>query len=173
MNKIILLIIILFSSGCYAQKLLEILPLKDARVNYSHVFEVEDASIEELNNRANLWLSNSNMHNNQIIYLNDEYQQISSKGSFKELWGPNDYPELYVNVFHTINFKFRKNRYQYEITNFIIKKNGAETQIEIYKMNHKKSMKYNKLFYKRIDVQIKNLITSIEEFMAIPISTEE
>lgn len=165
MNKI-LLFVILFSSVCSAQdKLLDILPLKDAKVYYSKVLEVEGVSKIELFDRAKQWILDSGEFSNKIIYTDSKSEQIDCQGSFKELWGPNDYPELYTDVFYTVNLKFRNARYQYEITNFIIKKNGMETQIEVFKMEYKKNMKYNKLFYKRIDATINNLIGSIEKSM--------
>ncbi len=167
MNKIVLLII-LFSLECYTQnKLLDILPLKDGKVNYISVLEVDGVSKEELYNRANYWLMNSEDYQNAIISTDDKNEQITGKGSFKELWGPNDYPELYVDVLQTFRFQFRNGRYQYSITNFIVKKPGMETQLEIYKMKNKKFIKYNKSFYKRIDTQIKKIINSLEKTMTM------
>jgi len=173
MNKIVLLII-LFSLECYAQnKLLGILPLKEGKVNYTSVLEVNGTSKEELYNCANYWLMNSGDYQNEIISTDDKNEQITGKGSFKELWGPNDYPELYVDVLQTIRLQFRNGRYQYSITNFIVKKPGMETQLEIYKMKNKKYMKYNKSFYKRIDAKIKKIIISLEKSMIISMPVEK
>jgi len=167
MNKIVLLII-LFSLECYTQnKLLDILPLKDGKINYTSVLEVDGIPKEELYNRANYWLMNSEDYQNEIISTDDKNEQITGKGSFKKLWGPNDYPELYVDVLQTFRFQFRNGRYQYSITNFIVKKPGTETQLEIYKMKNKKFIKYNKSFYKRIDTQIKKIINSLEKTMTL------
>ena len=166
MRRIILLTILL-SPICNAQNmLLDILPLKDTKVYYSKVLEVEDASNIELFERAERWILNSGDHPNKIIYTDPKSEQINCTGSFKELWGPNDYPELYTDVLYTVKFKFRTGRYQYEITNLIVKKNGTETQIEVFKMEYKKNLKYNKLYYKRIDNQINNIIRSIERSMS-------
>ncbi len=164
----ILIFIVLFSSVVNAQnRLLDILPLKDAKVYYSEVLEVEGISKDELYNRAKQWLLHSGESPYEIIYTDDKNEQIDGKGSFKELWGPNDYPELYTTVSLSIGFKLRNSRYQYEITNFVIKKNGTETQIEVFKMEYKKNLKYNRLFYKKIDAHINNLISSIEKYMTI------
>ena len=162
----ILLFILLFSSVCNAQdKLLDILPLKDGKVYYSKVLEVKNVSKGNLYDRAKQWLLFSGTSAYEIIYTEVKREQIDGKSSFKALWGPNDYPELYTTVFYTVSFKLRNGRYQYEISNFIVKKNGTETQIEVFKMEFKKNMKYNKLFYKKIDRYINELIVSIEKSM--------
>ena len=110
----ILLFIILFSTVCNAQdKLLDILPLKDAKVYYSKVLEVKDVSKGDLYDRAKHWLLYSGASPYEIIYTEVMQEQIDGKGSFKELWGPNDYPELYTTVFYTLSFKLRNGRYQY------------------------------------------------------------
>ena len=167
MYKIVCLIIV-FSSGCFGQnELLDILPLSDGRVNYSNVLEVNEISQVELHGRARNWLLSTDYIQNEISYSDDKYKQIDSKSFFKELWGPNYFSELYTEIYYTVNFKFRNGRYKYEITNFIIKKNGTETQLEIFKMERKKNMKYNKLFYEKIDSEIKKIITSIENSMTI------
>lgn len=173
MNKIILLIILFSSEGYTQNKLLDILPLKDAKVNYSNVLELEGTSKDELYKRAKYWLLNSSDYFYEIVDTDNKFKQINSKGSFKEIWGPNDYAELYVNVIQTVSLFFRDGRYKYEITNFIIKKPGMESQIEIYQMENKKLMKYNKLFYEKIDLQIKNLIISLEESMLNNIPIEK
>lgn len=166
----VLLFIILFSSVCNAQnKLLNILPIKDSKVYYSKVLEVKDVSKGELYDRAKQWLLHSGASPYEIIFTDDKEEQVDGKGWFKELWGPNDYPELYTTIFYTVSFKLRNGRYQYEISNFIVKKNGTETQIEVFKMEYKKNMKYNKSFYKRIDGYIKKVIVSIEKLMTKPL----
>ena len=90
-----------------------------------------------------------------------------------ELWGPNDYPELYVEVIHTVKFQFRDERYQYDIFNFIIKKSNSEIELEIYNMTNSKKLKYNKLFYKKINDQINDIVTSIKKTMSTDISIKK
>lgn len=172
MNKILLLAI-LFSFGCKGQNnLMDILPIKEGKVNYTKVLEVEGVSKEKLYKRAKHWLTSSYEYPDSIIQTDDSYQEIMGLGNFKVLWGPNDYPSLYVEVFQTINIKLREGRYQYEITNFIIKKYGMESQLEIFQMNDKKNTRHNKLFYENIDQKIKELISSLENSMSIEIKIE-
>ncbi len=154
-------------------KLLDILPLKDGKVYYSKVLEVKGISKEELSKRGKYWLTNYNNLSRKIISSVNDYEQIKSQGSFMELWGPNDYPELYVEVIHTVRFQFRDERYQYEIFNFIIKKSNSEIELEIYNMTNSKKLKYNKLFYKKIDDQIKNIVTSIKKTMSTELTIKK
>lgn len=165
---------ILISISVNAQdKLLDILPLKDGKVYYSKVLEVKGISEEELSKRGKYWLTNYNNRNKNIISSFNDYEQIKSQGFFMELWGPNDYPELYVEVIHTVRFQFRDERYQYEIFNFIIKKSNSEIELEIYNRTNGKKLKYNKLFYKKIDDQIKDIVASLKKTMSTDITIKK
>ncbi len=92
-------------------------------------------------------------------------EELESKGNIKALWGPNNYPELYLTIEYKIRLNFRNNRYKYEFTNFIIKNSGMETQLEIFKMESNKYKKYNKLFYKEINEQMQLVIDSLQKIM--------
>ena len=163
-----LLICNIITIGCFAQnKFLDILPVKNGKANFAKVLEVDVVSQKELYNRAKYWLINSNDLQSNMVYSDSIYDEIKSKGEVKALWGPNDYPELYLSIGYTIKLNFRNNRYKYEFTNFIVKKSGVEVQIEIYKMGNKKNKKYNTLFYQQIDEQIQILISSLEKAMKI------
>lgn len=162
----------IISIGCIAQNsFLDILPLKNGRVNFTKVIEVDGISQKELYNRAIYWLIDTK--DLQAIKVSNDSicEEIKSKGKFKALWGPNDYPELYLSISYAIKLNFRNNRYKYEFTNFIVKKSEVEMQIEIYKMENNKNKKYNTLFYRQIDENIQILITSLEKAMKINIES--
>lgn len=163
MYKVIIFLII--SLDCYAQNiLLEVMPVKDSKVYFSKVLEVKSIKSSELYSRAKRWSKNYS-DNFKEVNSSQNNELIEYQGFFKELWGPNDYPELYVDVFYTVKFKFRNERYQYEISNFIVKKSNTAIELEIYKMKLKKNIKYNKIFYKRIDEHVKKVTNSIEKTM--------
>ena len=164
MNRILFLTLITINMNAQ-DKLLDILPVKEGKIYYSKVLEVKGISKEELFKRGKYWLTNYNNPSGKIISSVNGYEQIKSQRSFMELWGPNDYPELYVEVIHTVKFQFRDERYQYEIFNFIIKKSNSEIELEIYNMENNKKLKYQKLFYRNIDAQINNIVTSIKKNM--------
>ena len=41
--------------------------------------------------------------------------EIKSKGEMKALWGPNDYPELYLSIGYTIKSNFRNKSSRFNI----------------------------------------------------------
>ncbi len=99
---------IILSIDCSAQsKLLDILPLKDGKVNYTKVVEMEGISKEELFDRAKYWLLESSTYQKDIMRIDDKNNEIISNGLIKALWGPNNYEELSVIINHSIKLKFR------------------------------------------------------------------
>lgn len=167
-----LLICSIISIECFSQnKFLDILPVKNGKANFTKVLEVDGVSQKEFYNRAKYWLIDTEDLQSNMVYSDSIYDEIKSKGEINALWGPNDYPELYLSIGYTIKLNFRNNRYKYEFTNFIVKKSEVEMQIEIYKMENTKNKKYNTLFYKQIDEQIQILITSLEKAMKINIES--
>jgi len=165
MNKILLFIIIYTSVSEAQNKYLGNLPLKNGKVNYNEVIEIKGISKDEFYSRAKHWLLDNNIYATDSLVNENKVEIYEGKDSFKVLWGPNDFKELYVEVYYSVIFEFRNSRYKYEITNFIVKEATKQIQLEIYKMKSKKNMKYNNLFYKRIDEHVKKLIDSLERSM--------
>ncbi len=165
MNKLLLSFII-FTVVCDAQnRYLGNLPLKNGKVNYNEVIEIKGISKDEFYSRAKQWLLDNNVYPTDSIIIKNKVEVYEGKGAFKILWGPNDFQELYVDVYYSVIFEFRNSRYKYEITNFIVKEATRQIELEIYKMKYKKNMKYNNLFYKNIDEHIKKLFDSLEKSM--------
>ena len=152
--------------------LLDVLPLDDHKVVYKNVNEVLGDSKLTLTNKAIEWFLENKLKIDQKKALNETRDLISGLYVFKELWGPNDYPELYKKIQCRISLTTKNERYQYKIWNFVIKEPHQETQLEIYQMDLKKLQKYNPAFYKRIDAKINDLIFYIENKMKQTTNTQ-
>ena len=164
--KIMLSLFLLFGVQIHAQKLLlDVLPLVNSKVVYKNVLEVSGASKMELQKKSLLWFDNMHILVTENKPLDDTHQFITGDHSFRTLWGPNDFPELYKEIKFKISLTLKNERYQCEISTFIVKEPTQATQLEIYKMDHKRQYKYNKAFYKRIDAEIRSLMASLEKAM--------
>ena len=164
--KPLLLFVLLLAHSIHGQALLmEVLPLSNSKVTYKKVHEVIGDSKMDLYHKASDWCANEQIPIEINKPLDDTHHYLSGTYSFKTLWGPNDFPELYKEVELKISLTLKDERYQYEISKFIVKEPNQSTQLEIYKMDHKKFFKYNKAFYQRIDLEITNLIENLVKAM--------
>lgn len=164
--KPLLLFLLLLTHSIHGQALLmEVLPLSNAKVTYKKVHEVIGDTKTDLSNKAINWFENEAIPIEINNPLDDTHHYLSGTYSFKTLWGPNDFPELYKEVRLTINLTIKNERYQYEISKFIVYEANQSTQLEIYKLDQKKLYKYNKAFYQRISIEINKLITSLVKTM--------
>ena len=158
----LLLFLAIFQVNCQ-EKLLDVLPLIDAKVVYKDVKEAPSKSKIDLQANAQRLLIKLD---NEIIQngpLDDTHHFISGIYRFKVLWGPNDFKELHKLIECQLDLTLKNERYQYVISNFIVKEPDQVSQLEIYKMDHKKLQKYNKAFFERIDNEIKALVHNIEQ----------
>lgn len=162
MKKILLFIFFCSLSVQSQNMLLDILPLKGQKVVYTKVHEVVDASKLRLSQNAEAWFQEHQLAIERNQALDERHHQIEGELQFQELWGPNDFPELYKTIYCKVGLTLINERYQYQISNFIVKEPQSEIQLEIYKVDKKKLQKYNPDFYKRIDVKIKSIIASLE-----------
>ena len=165
--KPLLLFVLLWVNSINAQiLLLDVLPLIDAKVTYKKVHEVLGNSKTDLVSKAGNWYTYQSIALEVDKPLDETHQYLSGTYAFKTLWGPNDYIELYKEVQCKINLTLKNERYQYEISSFLIKEPNRATQLEVFKMDDKKLSKYNQDFYKRIDKKINELISGLEEAMS-------
>ena len=166
MKPLLLFFFLLTQSVQGQDLLLDVLPMIDTKVKYKKVLEVIGDSKTDLSSKALEWFD----HKSVLVQINEPldatHHYVSGKDTFRTLWGPNDFPELYKEVEFKIMLTLKNERYQYEITSFVVKEPNQATQLEIYKMDHKKLSKYNKDFYKRIDEKINALTKSLEEAMS-------
>ena len=165
--KLLLLFVIFLTNSIYGQVLLlDVLPLIDDKVTYKNVHEVLGDTKMDLYKKAGDWYKNEVISLAINKPLDDTHHYVSGTYAFKTLWGPNDFPELYKEIEFNINLTLKNERYQYELSRFIVNDSNQVVQLEIYKMDHKKLYKYNKAFYVRIDKEIKDLLARLEKAMA-------
>lgn len=171
--KRLFLILLLLSVKAVSQNTLSgVMPLSSGKVSYKEVHEIPGQPKENLIVNANTWFMAKKASHVKQEELDEKHQIIKGKMSFKTLWGPNDFPELYKEVQYNVKVTAKNTRYQYEFTNFIVKDPGKTSQLEIYKSEHKKYDAYNHDFYVRIDEKVQKMIASLLQTMNTPIQTE-
>ena len=180
MKKIYILFLVLFiSNWILAQdKLLGILPLKDGKVTYTDVVQLQGVSKDEMYKRAKHWFIDSFNSGKDVIQFEDkENGEVISKGCFKTIWMTNFYSSQSINVWKTIKIQIKDDRYRYEITDFRMRnyylpsQNASITDVGIpleeWNKGHDSS---NKRFYPKINTQLTSLIKSLEVAMKSNIS---
>jgi hypothetical protein len=171
--KRLFLIFLLLSIEVVSQHTLSgVLPVSSGKVSYKDVHEIVGQPKEILIENAKAWFIVKKVSHVNEEELDKKHQIIKGKISFKILWGPNDFPELYKEVLYNVKIIAKNNRYQYEFTNFIVNDPGKTSQLEIYKSEQKKYDNYNHDFYVRIDKEVKKMIASLVQKMNTPIETE-
>jgi hypothetical protein len=175
MRKLYFLFLLLFISnkGIAQDKLLEILPLKEGKVTYIDVIELQGVSKEELYNRVKHWFAFTYNSGKDVIQLDDkEKGEIIGKGCFKEKWMIRFYFSQNVNVWKTIKIQIRENQYRYEISNFRMKiydpfsQYASLTDVGIPLEDWNKGHDLNNLrFYPKIDNQVIAIINSLDKAM--------
>ena len=171
--KRLFLILLLLSGELVSQNTLsDVLPLSSGKVSYKGVLEIPGQPKEILIANAKAWFIAKKASHVMEEELDEKHQIIKGKMSFKTLWGPNDFPELYKEVQYNLKVTAKNARYQYEFTSFIVKDPGITSQLEIYKSEHKKYDAYNLDFYVRIDKEVQKTIASLLQKMNTPIETE-
>ena len=175
MKKLFFIIfVLLISNEVLAQdKLLGILPLKDGKVAYSDVIQLQGVSKDELYKRAKHWFINTYHSSKDVIQLDDkENGEVIGLGCFKALWMVRFYTSQYVNVWKIIKIQIKDDRFRYEISDFRMRnyylspQNTSITDVGIpledWNKGHDSS---NKRFYPQINSQIIALINSLEKAM--------
>lgn len=175
MRKLFLFIITLFiANSILAQdKLLGILPLKEGKVTYSDVIQLQGVSKEEMYNRVKLWFIDTYNTSNDVIQIDDkEHGEIIGKGCFRTVWNLRFYTAQSLNVWKTIKIQLLNNSFRYEITDFKLNNPFFPTQnltisnlgvpLEQWNKGHDSN---NRKFYPKINNQMLTLITSLEKAM--------
>ncbi len=171
MKRLFIIFLLLSVEVVSQQTLSAVLPVSSGKVSYKEVHEIVGQKKEVFIVNAKAWfIFNKASHINEEE-LDKKHQIIKGKLSFKTLWGPNDFPELYKEVQYNVKVTAKNNRYQYEFINFIVKDPGKTSQLEIYKAEQKKYAAYNHDFYVRIDKEVKKMIASLVQKMNIPLET--
>jgi Domain of unknown function (DUF4468) with TBP-like fold len=125
------------------EKLKDILPLKNGKVTYSGVIQVDSLSQEEIYARARSWLA-----------YNYEYSKLDDKG---ELINKGYFQYGIYRVWNTITIKIKSGRYKYEISDFKMDEKGTEYDLEGSYGSLTKKADFN-----YIDKHINEIIPSLE-----------
>jgi hypothetical protein len=154
-------------------KLLGILPLKDGKVTYTGVVQLQSVSKDELYKRAKNWFINAYNSGKDVIQLDDrENGEFIGKGCFKALWKISFYASANVNVWKTIKIQIKDDCFRYEITDFRMRYyylpsqnasvNDVGIPLEEWNKGHDAN---NKKFYPKINDQVNSLTKSLENAM--------
>ena len=172
MIKIFILLFVLFiSNEILAQdQLLNILPLKDGKVTYSGVVQMQGVSKDEMYKRVKMWFLNNYNSSKDVIQFDDrENGEVIGKGCFKALWMVRFYTALPINVWKTIKIQIKDDWFRYEITDFKMRnyylssQNASLTDVGIsLEQWNKGHDANNKKFYPVINNQIIAIIKSLQ-----------
>jgi len=168
MKKLLLLFFLCSAKMLAQDALLGVLPLVSGEIIYIEVHETIGHSKETLVEKAKEWLIDHRATKLNEIEPDDKHQIVTGSLTFKTLWGPNDFPELYKEVQFNLQIIAKNERYQYSFYNFKVKEPGISSQLEVYKTEKNSYEKYNRDFYLRIDEEINKMITSLVEKMKEP-----
>ena len=136
------------------EKLKDILPLKDGKVMYTNVIQVDSISKEVICRHAKQWLA----HNFEYTKVDDKDELISrgyiQYGLFK--------------IWQTITIKIKDRKYKYEITDFTFSDGNVFQNIE---GNYGSLTK--KADYKYIDDHVTKIILSLEQAIKTDTNKED
>ncbi len=161
---------------------------EDSKLTYEEVINVENASKDELYNRAKIWFVNSFNSSNDVIQMdNKEDGQIIGKAIF--IYKPSMLQQSEQSkgpVKYTFSVFLKEGRYKYEVTNFIHEPNGNSygtlsvgliTPSEKFPdTNAKQQGLRNKIWIdlkQQIQQNIEPLISSLKKQMSIPSETKK
>ena len=175
MRKIFFLFIaIVISTELSAQdKLLGILPLKEGKVTYTDVVQLQGVTKEEMYNRVKLWFVETYNSSKDVIQIDDkERGEIIGKGCFRAVWNLRFYTAQSMNVWKTIKIQLKNDSFRYEITDFRLNNVFFPTQntsvsdlgvpLEQWNKGHDSN---NRRFYPKINNEMTALISSLEKAM--------
>lgn len=165
MKKFVLLFLLCSANLAAQDTLLGVLPLVSGEISYIQVHEVIGFPKDSLVENAKEWYLMNKAVKVKEIELDEKHQAVTGSLSFKTLWGPNDFPELYKEVQFNLQVLAKNERYQYHFSNFAVIEPGIKTQLAIYKSEKNSYEKYNRDFYTRIDDEINKMINSLIEKM--------
>ncbi|NWJ52344.1 MAG: DUF4468 domain-containing protein [Bacteroidetes bacterium] len=175
MKKLYFLIFVLLIVNVVSaqDKLSGVLPLKDGKVIYSGIIQLQGVSKDEIYKRVKIWFINTYNSGKDVIQFDDkESGEIIGKGCFKEIWNINFFSSEYVNVWKTIKIKVKNDCLKYEITDIKIRNyffpspNASLTDLGTPIENWNKLRESNnKRFFQKIDDQLNQLMRSLENEM--------
>lgn len=164
---VILILSFVLSNGIVGQeKYLDTFPLKDGKVTYSAVIQTDGIAKDELYKRAKIWLAN----NTEIIKFDDKDLIVGGGVFLLKLSFPLKSTKIYVR--QIISIEFKDGKYKYDISDFRINyfdvSNGNAHQLD-FPLEKPKRLALSKRKLKKIDPQVKDLISSLDKAMKTPI----
>jgi hypothetical protein len=133
------------------------LPVKDGKVFYAEVINIDSADKSELYSRARKWFEHEYIAPKNVIQVEDkENGEMIGRGLF-------EFPVLsnQASVYYVINVAVKDNKYKYEVSSF----STLLLDKKFEPMDYPKLWGSKKKFYSRLDTSVQQLITSLKESM--------
>ena len=171
-----LFLILTISSFGQEQKLLGILPLKDGKVTYTDVIQIDSTDKSKLYNKVKKWFIEQYRSAKDVIQLDDkENGEVIGKGFFETTWQTSIMSAQSVSVWHTVKVYIKDNKFKYEITNFNLKyyvepsqySRGSNVEIAIEDFGGGRD-KNTKKYFTQVDKEVNSIISSLIRFMNAP-----
>jgi len=172
--SIITILIILITLNLTAQeKLLDIFPLKDGKVTYVGVVEIEGVTQKELHKRANFWFAKTYKSSQDVIQMDTE-EQIISKGFYTIRAGGSGLGGYEMQVWNTLTIQFKDGKYRYIVEDFIGKNEQWDLLIELWNgtWNEKIRNKRNAKVYPEVNEGMLNILASLKKEMSETINDD-
>lgn len=180
---ILFTLFIILSNLTYSQeKFLELLPMKDGKVNYNDVVLVDSCSKDRLYLKAKHWFIDSYRSAKDVIQLDDkENGELIGKGFFETYWQILFYAGQQINVWYTVKIQMKENKFRYEITDFRIKyysaptskyDSGSDVDLPLEEWNKQRPENLRKVC-KKIDIEIQNTISTLKSTMKSQMKNED
>jgi hypothetical protein len=161
--------------GLTQENVLTILPLKDGKVNYSGVVNVDSVNKTELYNRAKHWLVETYKSAKDVIQIDDkENGEVIGKVFFEIYWTNTFYSGLNINIWHTLKIQVKDGRFRYEITDFSVKYsyiyhglNYVDAPLETWNSARPENLKKVLL---HVDEKMQEMVLSLKNYMKKPMN---
>jgi hypothetical protein len=162
---------------------LDILPLKDGRVNYTAVIEMPNTSKDELYNRAKLWFVKTFKDSKEVLQIDDkENGKIVGKGNSKIYWNYSGLAApTEVSLWQLFDISIKENKIRIIITDINCKYFVTSTaytissfmNVSIEEWATKKNGKIIRpenttKFFESVDKDIQSTLNSFEIFLKDP-----
>jgi hypothetical protein len=178
MSKFFTALFLLLAVSSFGQdeKLLDVLPMKDGKVTYTGIIQVDSSDKSKLYNKAKKWFIEQYKSAKDVIQLDDkENGEIIGKGYFETVWQMGFGIAQKVNDWHTVKVSVKDNKFKYEITDFRVKyyvsssqySRGSDVDVSIEDFG-KNREKNAKKYYAQVDKEVISIISSLEKFMKAP-----
>ena len=164
--------------------LFEHLPVLNGRVNYNGTIHPGTYPLEEARKRITRWYHDQykkTVNDNDTLTIIDNAGSVIIHGYFTAKWKIplfSKYTDVAnntkVRVFHQVNLQFLNNECFYKITDFrlyvyktknVLRPFSAYLDLPIERLTDKTSEQKAEKFGNEVDKKVKNLITSLKDFL--------